>query len=112
MGRKIFFPGADCLHGHTYADNFISFTYLLTILHSEVTIKAEALYWYVVYDYAVAQSSSAEMNRVLTAQRQTNESHGKDASLLVICFSICSDSQTAFVFYLLVIFSCAHHFSS
>jgi len=50
--------------------------YLLTILHSEVTMKAEVLYCYVVCDYAVAQSSSAEMNRVLTAQRQSNESHG------------------------------------
>ena len=62
-------------------------------------------------DDAVTQSSSAEMNRVLTAQRQSNESHGEDATLLVICFSICSDSQTSFVFYLLFIYfriSCVH----
>ena len=38
-------------------------------------------------DDAVAESSSAEMNRVLTAQQQANVSHGEDATLLVICFS-------------------------
>jgi len=49
-------------------------------------MKAEVLYQYIMFDDAVALSSSAEMNRVLTAQRQSNESHGEDASLLVICF--------------------------
>jgi len=111
VGSEKFSRGANRCHGHTHADSFIIFAYLLTVLHSQITIKAEVLYRYIMCDDAVTQSSSAEMNRVITAQRQTNESHGKDASLLVICFSICSDSQTAFVFYLLVIYftiSCAH----
>ena len=92
-GSKTFSPGANSLHSYIYTDNFIILHrqfylqfYLLTKLHSEVTIKAEVLYRYIMCDDAVAQSSSAEMNRVLTAQRQSNESHGKDATLVVICF--------------------------
>ena len=78
---------------------YISFT----ILHSEVTMTAELglLYCYIMCDDAVTQSSSAEMNRVLTAQRQTNKSHGEDATLLVIYFSICCDRLPSCFTYLL-----------
>ena len=89
MGSKIFFPGADCficLHSHTYADNIVSFIYLITILHSEATVKAEVLYRYIMCDDAVTESSSAEMNRVLNAQLQANVSHGEDATLLLVHF--------------------------
>jgi len=60
-----------------------------TILHSEVTMTAEVglLYRYIMCDDAVTQSSSAEMNRVLTAQLQANVSHGEHATLLLIHFS-------------------------
>jgi len=49
-------------------------------------MKAEVLYRYIMCDDAVAESSSAEMNRVLTAQRQMIISHGEDATLLFIYF--------------------------
>ena len=73
-------------------------------------MKAELLYQYIMCDDAATKISSAQMNRVLTAQRQLNISHGEDVTLESSAFSICSDSQTAFLFYLLVIFSGFHVF--